>query len=203
MIDGRLSILIPAYNPSCWLKPLLDSLREQMKSHPNTEIIVVDDGSTQDISFARDYPRTKYIRKEHGGVSSARNVAMNAASGEYIVFVDADDEVYSDYLSVVFENMSQGYDWVSYNWNIDGKPTETQTHEPLMINRAVWAYSFRADFIGETLFNESMVVGGDQEWLHRLLTDSSRHKYDNRIIYNYRYEGNENSLIHTVYRGWI
>ena len=162
----------------------------------------MDDGSDNDISWVETYEEVTYKRTENGGEPVARNNLLDMASGEYIMFIDADDEVTDNYLAVIFENMRAGYDWVSYNWTCDGSAEAAiQTKEPLMINCAVWAYSFRSDFIKNTRFNESYRLGCDVEWLHRLLTDESKHKHDPRIIYNYRWVGNDNSMCHKKLRG--
>ena len=70
-----------------------------------------------------------------------------------------------------------------------------------MINCAVWAYSFRADFIGDLRFDESMKSGSDVDWLHKLLTENSKHKHDHTVYYNYRWAGNDESICHRKLRG--
>ena len=203
MKKGWLSVIIPAYNPPMeYLRKIMDALQMQMAEYPNVEIVVVDDGSAEDLAWARDYPNVKYRRKRNAGAGAARNTGLGMAKGEYITFIDADDEIHDNYLAVIFGNMRQGYDWVSYDWTCDNhKEWALQTKEPLMINCAVWAYSFRADFIGDTRFVESMKTGSDVDWLHRLLTEESKHKHDHAIFYNYRWMGNEDSLCHRKLRG--
>lgn len=203
MKKGLLSVLIPAYNPphDC-LGRILDSLKAQMKQHPDVEIIVVDDGSVDDLSWVKNYPHCVYIRNEWTGECHTRNTLLDAADGEYIAFIDADDEIYDNYLSVIIGNMREGCDWVSYDWECDRhKEWALQNIGQLMINCAVWAYSFRADFIGDMRFDESYRTGGDQEWLGRLLRDDCKHKHDHSIFYNYRWMGNEMSMCHRQQRG--
>lgn len=96
-----ISIVIPAYNASATLVRCLDSLIVQ--SYPHFEALVVDDGSSDNAfeilkSYAEKDSRIKAIHKENGGVSSARNLALSKAKGEYIAFCDADDEVTGSYL---------------------------------------------------------------------------------------------------------
>lgn len=203
MKNDWLSIVIPAYNPPIkHLRRIMDALKAQMAEYPNVEIVVVDDGSADDLAWVREYPNVKYRRKRNAGAGAARNTGLGMAKGEYITFIDADDEIYDNYLSVIFGNMREGYDWVSYDWLCDThKEWAKQTNEPLMINCAVWAYSFRADFIGDKRFVENMKTGSDVEWLHRLLTDESKHKHDHSVFYNYRWMGNDNSLCHRKLRG--
>lgn len=198
-----LSIIIPAYNPpGGYLRKMLDAITAQMSEYPNVEIVIVDDGSDESLAWTKEYANVKFRRKRNAGVAAARNTALKMATGEYIAFLDADDEIFDNYLSTIFGNMRDGYDWVSYDWLCDNhKEWALQTKEPLMINCAVWAYSFRADFIGDLRFDESMKSGSDTVWLHQLLTDDSKHKHDNTVFYNYRWAGNDNSICHRKLRG--
>ena len=89
-----ISIIVPIYNVEKYLKKCLDSIINQ--TYKNLEIILVDDGST-DCSgkiadeYGKKDKRIKVIHKKNGGVSSARNVGIDNASGKYIAFVDSDD----------------------------------------------------------------------------------------------------------------
>lgn len=95
-MDGKLlSVIIPVYNCAPVIVRCLESI-----DYPDAEIIVVDDGSTDgSADVVKDYITThsnvRLIQKENGGASSARNVGVDAASGKYIVFVDADDYLVS------------------------------------------------------------------------------------------------------------
>ena len=89
-----ISIIVPAYNIASYLPRCLDSLIAQ--SHQSLEIIVVNDGSTDDTgaiidTYAQNDSRIHPIHKENGGVSSARLAGIAAASGDYIGFIDGDD----------------------------------------------------------------------------------------------------------------
>ena len=197
-----LSVIIPAYNTGKWVRGQLNQLKAQMSEYPNVEIIVVDDGGSEDMGWVKDYPNAVLKRKRNGGAASARNAGLDLAHGEYITFLDSDDEIYDNYLSIIFENMRAGWDWVSYDWHCDGhKEWAEQTNDPLMINCAVWAYSFRAEIIGDNRFIEKMVLAEDQEWLHRVLKPDCKHFHDHRIFYNYRWIGNDNSVVHRYLRG--
>lgn len=90
-----LSIIIPVYNtPISALQRCLNSL--DSLSHICHEVVLVDDGSqSQTAEFCRSYaqarPSFRYLPKENGGVSSARNLGLDRAQGRYVMFVDADD----------------------------------------------------------------------------------------------------------------
>lgn len=94
-----ISIVVPVYNQADFVQRCLNSINMQTYSH--IEIICVDDGSTdRSPQILDDYAvkdnRIKVIHKENGGVVSARNVGIECSSGEYIMFVDADDWIEPD-----------------------------------------------------------------------------------------------------------
>lgn len=105
-----LSIIVPVYNVMEYLPRCVESIRRQ--TYPNLEIILVDDGSTDNSGalaekMALEDRRIKVLHKENGGSSSARNLGICAAKGEYIGFVDSDDyiepEMYERLLSMALQ----------------------------------------------------------------------------------------------------
>ena len=102
MKKGLVSVIIPVYNTEKYLAECLDSLAAQ--TFTDFEAIIVDDGSTDgspaicDEYAARD-PRFRVIHKQNGGASSARNVGLDAAKGEYLFFLDSDDRIREDTLN--------------------------------------------------------------------------------------------------------
>lgn len=98
----KLSIIIPVYNRADYIGSCLENLIKIQTDE--MEILIVDDGSADEsLSLCRDYEkndkRIKVYHKKNGGVSSARNLGIKHASGEYLMFVDSDDIVCSDVLS--------------------------------------------------------------------------------------------------------
>lgn len=95
------SVVIPLYNKGALVKRAIDSVLSQ--SCPDFEIIVVDDGSKDDSAeYVKEYAdeRIKYFYKDNGGVSSARNYGIEKSTNNWIVFLDADDELLSNALEV-------------------------------------------------------------------------------------------------------
>lgn len=91
-----ISIIVPCYNQSEYLADALDSILAQ--TYPNWECIIVNDGSTDNTGqIAEKYTATdtrfKYLYKENGGLSSARNAGIKIGVGEYILPLDADDKI--------------------------------------------------------------------------------------------------------------
>ena len=94
-----ISIIVPVYKAEKYLSRCVDSILGQ--TYKDLEVILVDDGSPDgsgvlcDAYAAKD-SRVRVIHKENGGVSTARNVGLDAAGGDYISFVDSDDYVDPD-----------------------------------------------------------------------------------------------------------
>ena len=86
----RISVVVPLYNQAQYVNDCIDSLLDQTRS-PH-EIIVVNDGSTDDSLHMIDrYPSIKIINQVNKGLSAARNTGIMHATGDYVLFVDADD----------------------------------------------------------------------------------------------------------------
>ncbi len=107
-MNNLVSIIIPAYNRQAYIAECLDSVLAQ--SYTQLEIIVIDDGSTDDtLEIARDYAkkdsRIKLLVGTHQGVSAARNLGLDTAEGEYVFFLDTDDIIYPKLLETLIEGM--------------------------------------------------------------------------------------------------
>lgn len=94
--DVLVSVIIPVYNVESYLPECIESVRNQ--THKLLEIILVDDGSTDNSGilcdkYSKTDERIKVIHKANGGLSSARNAGIRKASGEFISFIDSDDWV--------------------------------------------------------------------------------------------------------------
>lgn len=100
-----ISIIVPVYNVQEYLKNCINSILNQ--SYKNIEIILVDDGSTDESSsicdlYVKKDNRIKVIHKENGGLSDARNVGIKSARGKYITFVDSDDYLDENYVKALY-----------------------------------------------------------------------------------------------------
>jgi glycosyltransferase involved in cell wall biosynthesis len=94
----KITVVIPAYNCEKWISRAIESVLQQ--SRPADEVIVVDDGSTDSTAeMVRSFgDQVTLIQQENAGVSAARNAGIEAASGDWIAFLDSDDEWMPDYL---------------------------------------------------------------------------------------------------------
>lgn len=123
-----ISIIVPVYNASRYLDRCINSIIKQ--TYQRWELLIIDDGSTDDsykiaMKFSRDDCRIKVFHQNNLGAGAARNIGIKVAKGDYVVFVDSDDKIKPEYLSllaahnedVVFidvENMSEKGKVLSY-----------------------------------------------------------------------------------------
>jgi len=108
MEQDLISIIIPVYNVAPYITRCLESIVSQ--KYGNIEIIVVNDGSTDRTpaiveQWSRKDPRIRLINQPNSGVSVARNTALNAIKGKYATFVDGDDWISPDYVSMMYDNL--------------------------------------------------------------------------------------------------
>lgn len=105
----KYSVIIPLYNKGKKVKNAIDSIL--LQGFNDIEIVVVDDGSTDDSAlYVKNYKdkNVKYIYKENGGVSSARNKGIQEAKGDWILLLDADDELFPNTIST-YESLMLKY----------------------------------------------------------------------------------------------
>lgn len=107
-MEKLISVIIPVYNVEKYLSRCIDSVLKQ--TYTNYEIILVNDGSTDDSGRICDnYSKTKanirVIHKENAGLSHARNIGIENATGSHVYFLDSDDYITPDCLQVLYENM--------------------------------------------------------------------------------------------------
>ena len=110
-----ISIIIPVYNTERYLRLCLESILNQ--SFSDFEVLLIDDGSTDgSAKICEEYAcrdsRVLYFHKENGGVSSARNLGLDHSKGEWIFFVDSDDEVLSGGLQILVDGIRNDCDVV-------------------------------------------------------------------------------------------
>ena len=129
------SIIMPAYNAECFLAKSIDSVLQQ--TYSNWELILINDGSRDNTDriaqeYAKRESRLRYFVQENHGVSATRNRGIELAAGEYVLFLDADDEIDSRTLETVNNVLEQDpCDIVTFNMNrtdvnsqVTGKVTE-------------------------------------------------------------------------------
>ena len=139
----KLSVIIPFYNLGIYLKDAVDSVRAN--EYSNYEIIIVNDGSDDPESvrilnmYRSGYEHIRVIDTPHRGLANARNVGAYAANGEYIAFLDADDQIECNYYEWAirvlehYPNISFVYSWVQYIDKRDDIWVTFNTEFPLLL----------------------------------------------------------------------
>ena len=112
MEQALISVIVPCYKVERYLPKCIDSICQQ--TYDNLEIWLVDDGSPDGCGkicddYANKDTRIKVIHKPNGGLSDARNVAIDQATGEWITFVDSDDSIALDYVETLY-NLVKEYE---------------------------------------------------------------------------------------------
>ena len=115
-IKSLVSVIIPVYNTEQYLNKCVDSVINQ--SYKNLEIWLVDDGSTDSsLKICNEYEkqdsRIKVIHKDNGGLSSARNLALDSMHGEYVAFIDSDDWVSENWIESLYNSIKMNDSLIS------------------------------------------------------------------------------------------
>jgi glycosyltransferase involved in cell wall biosynthesis len=156
------SVIIPVYNGEQYVKPCLDMMMSQ--SYKNLEIIVVNDGSADNSAVMTEGYQVKLINHEKNrGLSAARNTGIDAANGEFIHFMDVDDEINSDYYKALVEAITEtGADVACSGMVNIARPQKAQRFKKRLVYTLaydrleatyvgkigyVWRYLFNLDFL--------------------------------------------------------
>lgn len=214
---GKISIIIPVYNVQKYLQKCIESVIAQ--TYKNIEIILVEDGSPDQCGKICDYfagvdERIKVIHKENGGLCSARNAGLKAATGEYIGFVDSDDWCAPDMFEYLLSGLLKHDAQVAscrYYRVVKGKATTSrtdgvdvlyETNEALMeefvkhfvIRSTFWNKLFRASLFEGKEFPEGRTYEGTY-FMHEVLEDVERLVSLGQP--KYYYVDNDSSIVRT------
>lgn len=210
----RLSIIVPVYNVSKYLAKCLDTLLFQDLESDEYEIIVVNDGSTDnsgDIAkqYADKYSNIILIEQENQGLSGARNTGIKLANGEYIQFVDSDDYLEPNVLKTLVDKMdSDDLDILRFNYQNVNEQYEVfepyKEHKPFVDYRDevcdgltflterlgygcyAWQFVIKSDLLrhDKNLFKVGIYFE-DTEWTPRILTQAKRVTSTDLMVSNY------------------
>lgn len=208
MEGALISVIVPAYNVEAYLAQCLDSLLAQ--TYRNLEIIVVDDGSTDGTgALADDYAvaddRVRVIHQRNGGLSAARNAALNVMTGSLVMMVDSDDYVAPNCVATLLHTLeSTESDIAMGQWHtFSGQPPvavtagkgriTTFTGEEAIddvfyqrtLTNSAWGRLIRASLLGNVRFPEGMLYE-DMAIIYRLLQPAQRVAHTTAVIYYYR-----------------
>jgi glycosyltransferase involved in cell wall biosynthesis len=114
MKQPLVSVIIPFYKGKEWLEEALDSVKQQ--TYKNLEIILINDGSNEDISYLISND-INYYEQNNKGVSSARNIGIGKSTGEFIAFLDSDDLWEKNKIQIQLNEMlKKQYIWSHTNY---------------------------------------------------------------------------------------
>lgn len=192
-MNDLLSIIIPVFNQEKNLKRCLDSIINQ--TYRNLEVILIDDGSTDhSFSICRDYSERFgwiVIHVENGGVSNARNIGLDRATGKYVLFIDSDDYISNNYVEALYRVVKNGDCSIAYSKCVEvlgSAFTEIDdsslTSHIIDISREfdygksymlrhVHSSIFSRNIIGSTRFIQDIHVGEDAYFVSQIITKSN------------------------------
>ncbi len=208
-MNPMISVIIPVYNVEKYINACLESVRQQ--TYKNYEVIIVNDGSTDQSSkiiddYLKKYDLNNYIllNKENGGICSARNCGLTHASGEWIFFLDSDDWLENNALSTLVECLEQNPSdlvfggiravnektgesevWDHYPRNFGCIPEEWNG---LHSFEFCWARLYRKAIIDEynIRFDTRILYAEDNAWQMDYVSKIRSYSCTKTVIYNYR-----------------
>lgn len=206
MDNLKISVIIPVYNVEKYIHRCVDSVLNQ--TYQNIEVILVDDGS-QDRSpvicdeYVQKDSRVRVFHKINGGQSSARNLALDNMTGDYVSFIDCDDYIEQSMLGTLLTSLrsKNGDVAICLEKRDDEKKFEGDIYRNILedkIGSQVWRYLFKADLFGEIRFCMGRYAE-DIALLDKIL-------YGKKIIYvperfyNYTYDNSQSSSNNKQYK---
>lgn len=142
MITPKISVIVPVYKAEKYLHRCVDSILAQ--TFQDFEVILIDDGSPDKSGeicdeYAKKDSRVRVFHKENGGVSSARNLGLDNAKGEWVYFIDADDILYTDSLQTLFSKTTYEIDCIIGGYVTISDNREKRNDKAIIIDE-VWDY---------------------------------------------------------------
>lgn len=120
-MNHLISVIVPVYNAEKYISKCIDSILSQ--TFKDFELILINDGSTDNSDlicgkYASIDNRVKVFHKQNGGAGSARNLGVQKAVGDWIMFVDADDWIEPECLDICSKYISRNIDLIVFSCNL-------------------------------------------------------------------------------------
>ena len=198
----KLSIITPYYNSLEETKFLASHLEPQLTDE--VEWIIVDDGCKErkldDIKA-----RVVHLSTNSGNASTPRNMGLIYAKGEYIAFIDSDDDVADNYIEKILEKIDEGFDICYMSWKSNIGSEVIIEDEPPEWNTTVWNRVYKRDLIKDVRFDQLINYGEDSDFNKKVLEANKNKeiKKANIIEPLYSYNRKSDSLTHRYAEGKI
>ncbi len=188
------SVVIPIYNAEKYIKQCIRSVLNQ--SYSDLEVILVDDGSYDSSAsicqyFAQEDARVKYCYQQNKGVTSARKKGVELASGEYVTFVDADDTIEKDFLKILVDKITEGFDMVISGTSLEGEINGDTFVSAILENKlpvTIWGRLIKKEILSDEVFKISRNLPIGEDVIMNILIGLRIHNsiyVFNKSYYNY------------------
>ena len=188
--DKLISIIIPYYNTLHYIQKLFEILSPQLDEE--IEVFIIDDGC-KETELDQLKATVIHLDKNSGGASVPRNVGLDLANGEYILFIDSDDLVTDDYIKTIKEKIKEDFDYCFISWKCRTCEVVIKDEPPIW-NTCVWNCIYKRKLINTERFNPNIRVGEDKDFNERVRF--GKHSSIEKIIYIYNLD-TPNSLTKT------
>lgn len=185
----KLSIIIPYYKAYELIQRLLEVLKPQLND--NTEVLIIN--NSDNINFNDKYIKTLYC-SSNGTASKPRNIGLDYAKGEKIVFIDNDDLISVDYIEKILNKINNSYfNYCFFSWQFlnCGHKVIIEDYPPIT-NCCVWNCIYDRKTIGNIRFDESLKIGEDYDFNMKVRNGKKENIKDILYFYN---EGRKGSLM--------
>lgn len=200
--NPKISIIVPVYNVEQYLPRCINSILNQ--SFADFELLLIDDGSKDKSGaicdeYADNDDRIRVFHKENGGVSSARNIGLENARGEWLSFIDGDDEITEGYFNIRQEH--EGVDVIIKPYSVVNADDRVTSHNyELSIltgkdkifryyvqkrNNALWDKIIKRKTVGTKRFNTNVSIGEDFLFFLSVLPNVNSIAFDDTGSYRY------------------
>jgi Glycosyltransferases involved in cell wall biogenesis len=202
-----ISVIIPVFNGARFLHAAIQSVLQQ--DYRPIEIVVVDDGSTDGSSaIAKSFPEVRYYYQENRGVGAARNLALRHVTGDFLAFLDQDDQWLPQKLSkqVAYLQQNPGRDYILTHQRLHYLSEDV---DPTWLRKEFWQKDHpglhlgtllaRRSFFDEVgMFDTSFVYGSDGDWLFRAKRRQSLQFLDEVLLLKGVHDSNESHKVPQV-----
>ena len=211
------SIIVPVYNIEKYIRECLDSVVNQ--TYTDLEIIIVDDGSTDNSGaicdeYASKDKRIKVIHQTNAGAANAKNTALDHVTGEYVAFLDSDDFVSEDWISTMYQSMKQynadivecGFNKVFINQTVNSVAyMDEMVYSPKEYFEQYFEHwesvlfcnkLFRADLLKDIRFRRERRCIDDEFFTYKVISLANKIVRIKEVLYHYRQR--KTSAVHQI-----